>query len=217
MRSDASIAAMSPAHPPARPATLGEIFRAFTWVSLQGFGGVLAPSQRMLCEDKRWLSHRQFVALLALAQVLPGASACNLALIVGDRFFGWRGAVTALAALMAAPLVLLLLLTVAYAHYAHVPAVAGAVRGMTVVSAGLIAAAGLKLLPALRTNVMRRPACLLASGATFGAIALLGFPLGGVLLVVGALAVGYAWWRLGMAAHADGTAAPGHPRPPRRT
>lgn len=193
---------MPPRPPLARPASLGELFWAFTWLSLQGFGGVLATSQRMLCERKRWLSQRQFVALLALAQVLPGAGTCNLALIVGDRFFGWRGAVTALTALTAAPLLVLLGLSVAYAHYAEVPAVAGAMRGMAVVSAGLIAAAGLKLLPSLRDNAMRLPACLLLGGATFLAVALLRLPLVGVLLMVGLFAVAYAWWRIGVQARA---------------
>lgn len=190
------------AHRPlARPASLGEMFWAFTLLALQGFGGVLAVSQRMLCERKRWLSQKQYVEALALAQVLPGPNVCNLALIVGDRFFGWRGAFTALAALMAAPLALVLAITVAYAHYATVPVVAGAVKGMGVVSAGLIVATGLKLLPALRDNPMRLPACLLFGGVAFIAVALLGLPLAGVLFGVGCVAFAVAWWRIGQTAH----------------
>jgi chromate transporter len=89
------------------------MFWAFTLLALQGFGGVLAVSQRMLCERKRWMTEKQYVDALALAQVLPGPNVCNLALIVGDRFFGWRGAFTALVALMAAPLAVVLAITVA--------------------------------------------------------------------------------------------------------
>jgi chromate transporter len=181
----------------ARPASLSELFCAFTQLALQGFGGVLAVSQRMLCERKRWMSQAQYVEALALAQVLPGPNVCNLALIVGDRFFGWRGAFTALAALMAAPIALVLAATILYGHYATVPAVAGAVRGMGVVSAGLIVATGLKLLPALRANAMRLPACVLFGGATFAAAALLAWPLVAVLFGVGAVACTCAWWRIG--------------------
>ena len=190
---------MQTRQPLARPRSLSEMFWAFTWLALQGFGGVLAVSQRMLCERKRWMSHKQYVDALALAQVLPGPNVCNLALIVGDRFFGWRGAFTALAALMAAPLTLVLGITVAYAHYASVPQVAGAVRGMGAVSAGLIVATGLKLLPALRDNTMRLPACALFGGSAFIAVALLGWPLAGVLLGIGLAACAYAWWRIGQA------------------
>jgi len=32
------------------------------------------------------------VEILAVAQVLPGPNVCNVALMIGDRFFGWRGA-----------------------------------------------------------------------------------------------------------------------------
>jgi len=191
---------MQTRQPLARPRSLSEMFWAFTWLALQGFGGVLAVSQRMLCERKRWMSHKQYVDALALAQVLPGPNVCNLALIVGDRFFGWRGAFTALAALMAAPLALVLAITVAYSHYSTVPAVAGAIKGMGAVSAGLIVATGLKLLPALRDNAMRAPACLLFGGAAFIAVALLGWPLAGVLFGIGCAACVFAWWQIGRAA-----------------
>ena len=79
-----------------RPQSLRELFGAFTLIALQGFGGVLPVSERVLCEQKRWLSPEQYVETLALGQVLPGPNVCNLALIVGDRFFGWRGALVAL-------------------------------------------------------------------------------------------------------------------------
>jgi chromate transporter len=183
--------------PLSRPSSLGEVFWAFTLLALQGFGGVLAVSQRMLCERKRWMTEKQYVDALALAQVLPGPNVCNLALIVGDRFFGWRGAFTALVALMAAPLAVVLAITVAYSHHASVPAVAGAVRGMGAVTVGLNIATGLKLLPALRDNTMRLPACLVFGGTAFSAVALLGWPLAGVLLGIGVVACAFAWWRIG--------------------
>ena len=53
-----------------RPASPGEVFRAFHWMALQGFGGVLAVAQRELVERRRWLDREQFLELLALGQVL---------------------------------------------------------------------------------------------------------------------------------------------------
>jgi chromate transporter len=76
----------------ARPASLTEVFTAFTLLALQGFGGVLAISQTVLVEQKRWLKIDEYVDALSVGQMLPGANVCNLALIVGKRFFGWRGA-----------------------------------------------------------------------------------------------------------------------------
>lgn len=188
---------MTPVEQPlARPASLTELFVAFTLLALQGFGGVLAASQRMLCESKRWLSQEQFVELLATSHVLPGPNVCNLALLVGDRFFGWRGAFTALAGMFMVPLAIVLGLTVVYAHYALQPAVAGALRGMGSVTAGLFIGTGLSLMKTLKSNAMRAPVCALVGAVTFVAVALLHLPAW-TALGFGAAASLYAWGRLG--------------------
>ena len=96
--------------PTARPASPGALFLAFTRLALQGFGGVLPVAQRELVERLRWLSREDFLALLALGQVLPGPNIVNLALMIGDRFFGARGAAAALAGILGAPLLLVLAL-----------------------------------------------------------------------------------------------------------
>ena len=53
---------------------------------------MLPVAQRELVERERWLTPAQFVELLSLGQVLPGPNIVNMALMIGDRFFGWRGA-----------------------------------------------------------------------------------------------------------------------------
>ncbi len=186
----------------AQPSSRKELFVAFTWLALQGFGGVLAVAQRVLCEQKRWLTREQFVEILAVAQVLPGPNVCNLALMIGDRFFGWRGAFAALAGMMAVPLGIVLVLTALYTQYAMHPAVAGALRGMGAVSAGLIFGTGLKLVGALRSNPMRAPVCGAFFVLAFAAVALLRWPLVWVILALGVVACAYAWVRLRPAAAA---------------
>ncbi len=180
----------------ARPSSRKELFVAFTFLALQGFGGVIAVAQRVLCEQKRWLTREQFVEILAVAQILPGPNVCNVALMIGDRFFGWRGAFATLAGMMAVPLVVVLMLTALYAHYAMNPAVSGALRGMGAVSAGLIVGTGLKLVGAVRTNPMRAPVSAAFLVAAFAAVALLRWPLVWVILALGLLACAYAWTRL---------------------
>jgi chromate transporter len=179
-----------------RPASLRDIFVTFTLIALQGFGGVLAVTQRELCERKRWMTHAQFVEALSMAQVLPGPNVVNVALIIGDRWFGWRGAFVALAGMLALPLVLALALTAVYANFAHVPAVAGALRGMGAVAGGLIIGTGLRLAGALRGTPIGGVAALALAMATFIAIALLRWPLTWVLLALGGLGMTWAAWRL---------------------
>src|SRR5690606_38121855 len=90
--------------PPARPASLAHLFVAFTVLAMQGFGGVIAVAQHELCQRRGWLTPAEFLEMLSTAQVLPGPNVCNLSVMVGDRFFGWRGALVALAGMVALPL-----------------------------------------------------------------------------------------------------------------
>lgn len=176
-----------------RPASVRQLFWAFSWLALQGFGGVLAVVQRELVEKKQWLTPDEFVEDWAVAQIMPGANVVNLALIVGDRYFGWRGALAALAGMLALPLLVVLALTVTLSGVAHQPAVQGALRGMGAVSAGLIAGTGLKLITSLRGNVMGVLACAILATLTFIAIALLRIPLVWVLLGLGLPATAWAY------------------------
>jgi len=180
----------------ARPSSERELFVVFTLLALQGFGGVLAVAQRVLCEQKRWLSKEQFVEILAFGQVLPGPNVCNVALMVGDRFFGWRGAFAALAGMMTVPLVIVLAITVAYSHYASNPVVAGALKGMGAVAAGLFVGTALKLMSALRASPMGIPACAVLMASAFAAVAILRWPLVWVLLGLGTVACLLAWRRV---------------------
>jgi chromate transporter len=59
------------ARAPNRP-TLLELLRAFTQVSLSGFGGALPWSRRMIVERKRWMSNEEFNETFALSQFLLG-------------------------------------------------------------------------------------------------------------------------------------------------
>ena len=184
--------------PLSQPASKTDLFWTFTLLALQGFGGVLAVAQRVLCEQKNWLTREQFVGILAVGQVLPGPNICNVALMIGDRFYGWRGAFAALAGMMLIPAILVLGITIVYAEFATLPAVAGALKGMGAVSAGLIAATALKLMGALRSNPMGVPVCAGLGLLMFAAVALLRWPLVWMLLGLGLAACVYAWFRLGI-------------------
>src|SRR5262252_31885 len=183
--------------PLARPTSLTELFTAFTALALQGFGGVLAVAQRVLCEQRRWLSREGFVEILAIGQVMPGPNVVNVWLMIGDRFFGWRGALAALAGMLSVPLVSVLAVTAVYTKYAQNAAVAGALKGMGAVAAGMIVGTALKLAPVLRANPMGWPACLVIAAIGFASIALLHWPLLWVLPLLGIAACVFAWGRLG--------------------
>jgi chromate transporter len=185
--------------PPARPrpASLTELFFSFTWLALQGFGGVLAIVQNELVERKHWLTEEEFLEDWAVAQIMPGPNVANLSLMVGGRYFGLPGALAALAGMLVLPLVLLLLLALVYAHFSSHPGLSGALRGMAAVSAGLIAASAMKLAASLKRHPLALPwtvgICL--AGIVF--VAFLHVPLMYVLAGLGGLGCVLTYRKLG--------------------
>lgn len=182
---------MTEDHP--RPASLTDLFMSFTVLALQGFGGVLAVVQREMVERKRWLTQEEFIEDWAVAQVMPGPNVVNLSLMIGDRYFGLRGAMTALAGILTVPLLLVLCLAVLHSHYANHPGVAGALRGMAAVAAGLIAATGIKLAAALRNHPL--PGWFSGAAAVLCVAMLVVFkvPLAWTLLLLGGTCVGLTY------------------------
>jgi chromate transporter len=184
------------APPTARPNSLADLFVSFTLLALQGFGGVLAVVQRELVENKRWMTREEFIEEWAVAQIMPGPNVINLSITIGARYFGLRGALVALAGMLTFPLLVVLALALVYAQFAANPHVAGALRGMGAVAAGLITATGLRLMPALKKNVMGLPLCIALGIAAFVTIAWLKLPLAWVLAALGAVGCIAAWRKL---------------------
>lgn len=183
---------------PGRPASPLALFIAFSLLALQGFGGVLAVAQRELVNRRGWLSRLEFVELYALAQLLPGPNVVNLSLMIGDRYFGLRGALAAISGMLLAPLLVVLALAASYQQLAQYPAVAGALRGMGAVAAGLILAMALKMLGTLRGNVLGPALCTALGLATLTAIAVFRVPLAWVVIGLGLSGWGLARWRIAL-------------------
>ena len=93
--------------------------------------------------------------------------------------------------------VIVLTLAILFAGVADEASARGALRGLAAVAAGLIAATGLKLLPALKKNAVGRLGCALVGAASFLAVAYLRLPLALVLSGLGLPAAVWAWYRLG--------------------
>jgi chromate transporter len=172
--------------------TKRSLFTHFLIVGVQGFGGVLPFARRMLVDQRRWLSAREFTEVLSLSQFLPGPNIVNVAIIVGNRFRGPLGAVAATLGLMLMPFIIVLCLAALYARFADLPAVRGATIGVSAAATGLIIATGCRMarpLPEIPWHVVM---CVI----TFVAIALLRLPLLWVLAVCAPISVAIAWWTM---------------------
>ncbi len=158
-------------------------------MGLTGFGGVLPFVRRAVVERNRWLGDREFVELLSVGQVLPGPNVVNLALMLGLRFAGLRGALAAFAGLVLVPMAGLLLVMLLYERYQDVAAVQRMLTGMSAVAAGLMLATAIRL----GLSQPRTARNLLLAAATFAAIGLLRWPLVPVMLVLVPLGIGLEW------------------------
>ena len=173
---------------PHAPKSKTDLFWSFTFLALQGFGGVLTVVQRELVDKKQWLTLDEFVEDWSVAQIMPGPNVVNLSLMLGGRCFGLAGALAALAGLLLAPTLFVLLLAAAVAGFPETEVSHGILRGMGAVSAGLITAVGIKLMGALKNNPMGMWTCLGLGAITFMAVGLLRLPLVWVLLSLGPMA-----------------------------
>jgi chromate transporter len=181
---------------PCRPRSLSELFIAFTVLALQGFGGVLPVVQREIVERRRWMTHEDFIEEWAVAQTMPGPNVCNLSLVIGNRFFGLRGALVALLGLLLVPALVVLAAGSIYSHHADHPRVAGALRGMAAVAAGMIAATGIKMAATLRRHPLPPAVTLPLAALGIVGLVVLRVPMLAALLVLGGAGCVLTWRRL---------------------
>jgi len=109
-----------------------------------------------------------------VAQIMPGPNVVNLSIMLGERYFGWRGAIVGLCGMLTFPMLVVISLTLIYTQFAANPAVAGALRGMGAVAAGLVAGMGLKLAGTLRKHPLGKWYCAGLAIAAFVLVAVLG-------------------------------------------
>ena len=181
---------------PNLPRSRTDLFLSFTWLGLQGFGGVLAVVQREIVDRKQWMSLAEFAEEWALAQTLPGPNVVNLSVMFGGKHFGPSGAFAALSGLLFFPGLLMLAIVFTFQAFAHLPLVASALHGMGVAAAGMVMAAGWRFMPTLRQHPIGFPLALGFAALSFALAALVHWPLAHVIALVGSLSCGLTWWRL---------------------
>src|SRR3954462_3688903 len=99
-----------------------EIFLTFARIGASGFGGVNYWVRRILVQEKRWITDREYLEGLALRQILPGPNVYNLTVMIGYRFGGVAGAFAAVGGLLGVPLAGLLVLGLLSSRYSACPA-----------------------------------------------------------------------------------------------
>ncbi|MGE3909018.1 MAG: chromate transporter [Chloroflexota bacterium] len=166
-----------------------QLYLAFFRIGVSAFGGVGPWARRVIVEDERWLTEREYAELLGLCQILPGPNVGNVSVLIGDRFHGLAGSALALGGLMSGPLMTLLTLAYLYDWLGAIPAIDGAIGGVAAAAAGLFLGTALKMAERLRLSAVG----LTILGCAFVAIGLLRWPLTVVMLVLAPISIACAW------------------------
>ena len=92
---------------------LSKLFFIFAKIGAFTFGGgwaMISLIEREMVDKQKWLERSEFLDLLAVAQTLPGLLAVNIAVVVGDKLRGLKGALVAAAGTILPSFIIILLI-----------------------------------------------------------------------------------------------------------
>jgi chromate transporter len=147
-RRDAGAPAPSRPGETAVPGSLGEFLLYFVRLGTFGFGGPIALAghmQKDLVEDRRWVSGQDYLEGLALAQLMPGPLAAQLAMYLGWVRARVLGATLVSAAFILPSFAMTVALAWAYVRYGGLPWIQGAFYGIGAAVIAIIARSAWKL------------------------------------------------------------------------
>ncbi|MBW4023378.1 MAG: chromate transporter [Proteobacteria bacterium] len=177
---------------PKRIASTWEIARTFNEISLSSFGGGLSAwSREMVVARRKWMDDPEFLSALTICRILPGANQVNMAVFVGTKLNGIRGAGAALAGLIAMPTVLLMGIAALYAAFQHSHAVQHVLSGFAAAAVAMTFQMVWKTGRTTLTSIVP----LLLFAATFVLSGLLRWPLWCTLLITAPFGIAWAWRR----------------------
>lgn len=187
MSDNAVDTAISPAS--ARAPSCLDLAIGFMQIGISGFGGVLPYARHTLVEQKKWLDDRGFTELLSVGQLLPGPNIVNVAVMLGTRFHGWRGAAAAFIGLMVPPFIVFVALAAVYTQIVQIAWVKKMFLGVAAVAAGQILGIAVKLGLAMP----RRPWAPVLMLTAFVGVFVLHYPLPWVVVSLAPIGMLCAW------------------------
>jgi len=153
---------------------------------MTSFGGGLSGwLLREFVQDRDWISEEDFLNGLAISQALPGINVKNMAIWIGHRLFGWRGALVAVAGIVVPPGIIIIILgTVISALILH-PLTQILIAGAAAAATGLSLSIGILTARRVRREIIP----LLFMFGTFIAVGILRLPLVWVVIAGGGLSI----------------------------
>lgn len=130
---------------PVSLAVLALLFLRIGCTSVGGFMAMVSVTQQVLCERRRLLAPAELLDGLALASVLPGPVAVNVAAYAGYRLRGIRGAAIAIVCAVLPAFLCMVALGTLYLRYGSMEALRPVFRGIAPAIVAIVLAAGWRL------------------------------------------------------------------------
>ena len=164
--------------------TRSDLTRTFARIGLLSFGGPaaqIALMHRVLVDERKWLTEKDYLSALSFCMLLPGPEAMQLATWAGWRLQGTKGGLIAGGLFVLPGALVVLVLTMAYAAWGQLPLMQALFLG---VQAAVIAIVIEALIKVARRALRGRVAYVIAIAAFLGLFVLnLPFPV--IILAAG--------------------------------
>lgn len=127
---------------------LWELFISCLRVGAFTFGGgyaMLPVMQDIFVREKHWLTEEEFVDMVSLVQITPGAVAVNASIYIGRKLAGFPGAIVATLGSVLPSFLIIYIIASSLMNFYQSPLVIDFFKGVRPAIAGLILVAGLKI------------------------------------------------------------------------
>ena len=127
---------------------LVKLFLAFLKIGLFAFGGAYSfvpLIEREVVVNNHWLAKSEFLEILGIVKVFPGAISIKFATYTGYKVAGIPGAIVANTANIMAPVIFIMAVTLLYSKYKDVSFVKGSLDMIQYAVFAMIIAVGLQL------------------------------------------------------------------------
>src|SRR5215472_17609961 len=184
--------------------SLREALRVWTRVALLSFGepaGQIAVMQRIIVDDKHWVSEVRFIHALNYCMLLPGPGATQLATYIGWLMHRTLGGVMAGVLFVTPGIIALMGLSYVYAAYGNVPVITALFFGLKAAVLAIV----LEALSRIGKRALRNRVMVALAAAAF--VGIFFFQISFPIIIFGAALIGFLGGAAGIAA-LQGT--PGH-------
>lgn len=121
-----------------------KIFFSFLKIGAFSFGGgyaVVSFIQKEIIQNKGWLDTKEFIDIVAIAEMTPGPIAVNSSTYVGYKVAGFLGALLGTLGVLLVPTLLALIVSIYFNKFKHLKWVKWILKGIRPAVLGIIATA----------------------------------------------------------------------------